>query len=476
MILSVIGIAVGTGNIWRFSRVVAKNDGGTFLIPWVLFLFLWSIPLIIAEMAIGKFTRKSLIGSFYKMAGKKFAWMGAFVGFVTTAIMFYYSVVAGWCLRYLFDSVRGVLPKVQDYSGYWTSYINSYMPLVFHLVAMLIGMLIIYKGVVRGIEKTNRVLIPLILAILVILGIRAITLPGALKGLEYLFSPNFKNLLNPEIWLSALAQNAWDTGAGWGLILVYSAYMRKKEDMVLNACITGFSNNAISLLAGIIIFSTIFAIAPGQIDSIISGTGSTNEGLAFIFLPKLFQQMSFGGFFQIIFFLALSMAAITSLISMIELVVSNFVDLGVKRKSAILITGGFGFLFGIPSSLSLNFFNNQDWTWGIALILSGFFFAFSLKKFGVEEFRKKVINGKGNDLHVGKWYSIFITFIIPVEALILIVWWFFKATTWDSKWWHPLHTLSVGTCILQIALAIGFFLLLNKFLVKKIIMNEKKVR
>ena len=107
MILAVIGIAVGTGNIWRFSRIVAQNGGGSFLIPWVIFLLIWSVPLIIAEFAIGKYTRYGTIGGIAKLAGEKFAWMGAFIGFVTTAIMFYYSVVAGWCMKYLVGSLSG---------------------------------------------------------------------------------------------------------------------------------------------------------------------------------------------------------------------------------------------------------------------------------------------------------------------------------------------------------------------------------
>ncbi|HEY5615199.1 MAG TPA: sodium-dependent transporter, partial [Bacteroidota bacterium] len=209
MILAVIGIAVGTGNIWRFSRIVAQNGGGSFLIPWIIFLLAWSIPLIIAEFAIGKYTRKGTIGAIGKLAGARYAWMGAFIGFVATAIMFYYSVVAGWCMKYLTSSLSGSLLTTEDHVALWGSFTGSYEPIVFHMTAMLIGAFVIYKGVVSGIERTNRILIPSLLVILLTLAVRAVTLDGAWEGIQYLFTPSWETLLDYKVWLAALTQNAW---------------------------------------------------------------------------------------------------------------------------------------------------------------------------------------------------------------------------------------------------------------------------
>ena len=151
MILSVIGIAVGTGNIWRFSRIAAQNGGGSFLIPWVIFLFIWSIPLIITEFAIGKSKRLGTVGGIAALAGERFAWMGAFVGFVSTAIMFYYSVVAGWCMKYVVNALSGTLASTEDHIALWDSFTGGYEPVLFHLVAMAVCGFVIYKVVVKSI-------------------------------------------------------------------------------------------------------------------------------------------------------------------------------------------------------------------------------------------------------------------------------------------------------------------------------------
>jgi neurotransmitter:Na+ symporter, NSS family len=474
MILSVIGIAVGTGNIWRFSRIVAQNGGGSFLIPWVVFLLVWSVPLIIAEMAIGKSTRLGTVGAVASLAGKRFAWMGAFIGFVSTAIMFYYSVVTGWCISYLVSSVQGTLVNTTDHVALWESFTGSARPLLFHALAMAIGAFVIYKGVVNGIERTNRVLIPLLMVILLVLAVRAVTLPGASAGIAYLFTPNWEILLDYKVWLAALTQNAWDTGAGWGLILTYACYARQKEDITLNAGLTAFGNNSVSLLAGITIFSTVFALAPeGGVAELISGRGSTNTGLAFIFLPQLFQHLPGGVFvqslFSTLFFLGLTFAAMTSLFSMIELAVKVFIDMGLGRSRAIALVSILGFLFGVPSALSLTFFENQDWVWGVGLMVSGGFISFSVIMHGADRFRKEAINAEGTDVAVGRWYNVIISWVIPLQVVILIGWWFSLAITdFDAQgWWNPFHTYSVGTCLLQWGVMIAIFIAFNRWMVAR---------
>ncbi|MEP0821895.1 MAG: sodium-dependent transporter [Ignavibacterium sp.] len=474
MILSVIGIAVGTGNIWRFSRIVAQNGGGSFLIPWVIFLFIWSIPLIIAEFAIGKSTRKGTIGGIAALAGEKFGWMGAFVGFVSTAIMFYYAVVAGWCIKYLTTALTGTLITTEDHIALWESFTSGYEPVYFHILAVGLGAFVIFKGVVRGIERMNRILIPSLLLILVTLAIRAVTLPGAMDGIAYLFTPSLETLLDYKVWLAALTQNAWDTGAGWGLILTYACYARQKEDITLNAALTGFGNNSVSLLAGITIFATVFALAPGEgITELISGRGSTNTGLAFIFIPQLFTKMPGGPglqtFFSTLFFLGLTFAALTSLVSMIELAVRVFSDMGLSRNRALALTIVLALLFGVPSALSLTFLDNQDWVWGVGLMISGGFISFAVIKHGADRFRREAVNAEGTDIKVGRGYNVIISWLIPVQVVVLIGWWFFVAITqFDTEgWWNPFHTYSVGTCLLQWGVMMLIFIAMNRFIIRR---------
>ncbi|MCS5660052.1 MAG: sodium-dependent transporter, partial [Dehalococcoidia bacterium] len=263
-LISALGIAVGTGNIWRFPRIAATNGGdegaGAFLVAWVIFLFLWSIPLIIAEYIMGRKSRKGTVGAFVSLVGGKFAWMGGFVGLVTTAITFYYSVVVGWCIYYFIQMLSQPLPETTEASwSLWNNFQASALPLFFHGMAMAVGALAIWRGV-SSIEKVNKVLIPTLLAIVVLSVIRALTLPGAWNGVAYLFTPQWSQLSNPKLWLEALTQNAWDTGAGWGLFLTYAIYIRRRYGIVKNAFVTAIGNNVVSLLAALMVFGTVFSI------------------------------------------------------------------------------------------------------------------------------------------------------------------------------------------------------------------------
>jgi NSS family neurotransmitter:Na+ symporter len=255
--------------------------------------------------------------------------------------------------------------------------------------------------------------------------------------------------------------------------MVYAIYARQREDIAVNACLTAFGNNSVSLLAGVIIFSTIFALEPGGgATELISGSGSTNTGLAFIFLPQLFQRMPGGAavqtFFSTIFFLGLSVAALTSLISMIELVVRVLMDLGIARPRAIVLVAVFGFVFGLPSALSVTFLNNQDWVWGVALMISGGFIAFAVIRHGADRLRREVINGEGADVQVGRWYNTAIGVLVPLQVVVLVGWWLWAATQWDpGGWWHPFRADSVGTCLFQWGIVMIGLVLANRWLVRR---------
>ena len=470
LLISMIGVAVGTGNIWRFPRIAAKYEGGAFLIPWIIFLFLWSIPIIIMEYALGKGTRKGTVGAFAQLLGPRYAWMGGFVALVSTAIMFYYSVVTGWCLRYLVAALSGELQGLSFEKSQlvWNQFLGGYEPVLFHLLSMASGAFILYRGAVRGIERANRVFVPSLAVLLLLLVLRAVTLPGAMKGIESFFTVQWHMLLDYGIWLDALTQNAWSTGAGWGLILTYAVYMREGEDIVLNSAITAFSNHSISLLSGIMIFATVFALIPVRAAEVISEPGPLNTGLSFIWIPQLFSRIPGGYFFSIFFFVALFFASMSSLISMIELAVRVLSDGGMSRNRALALVGVVGFSLGLPPALNPRFFLNQDWVWGVGLIVSGGFFAFAALRFGLSRFRELYVNVKGTDLPVGLGYERIVRYCIPVEALALIGWWFWVAIQADPEgWWNPLRTESVGTCLLQWGLGVVSLLALNGWMARK---------
>ncbi|MFQ6045507.1 MAG: sodium-dependent transporter, partial [Gemmatimonadales bacterium] len=337
ILLAAIGMAVGTGNIWRFPRVAAANGGGAFLIAWLVFMFAWSVPLVISEFALGKHTRRGPAGAIGRLIGGRFNWMGAFVGLCTCFIMFYYSVVTGWCIKYFFGTLGSGFGG-GDHEAYWQNLTTgNIQPVLFHLLALVIGCFIISRGVVKGIERTNRILIPILFGLLVVAAVRAVTLPDAVRGLGFLFTPDWGQLLSHKVWLEALSQSAWSVGAAWGLVMTYGVYLRKKDDFVLTSYTTAFGDYSASLLAGIAVMATVFAVLPEAEARAALGAG--NEGLTFIWLPQLFEQIPAGRFFLALFFLALSFAAMSSLIAMIEMATRIAVDLGLKRQPAVVAVG-----------------------------------------------------------------------------------------------------------------------------------------
>ena len=196
---------------------------------------------------------------------------------------------------------------------------------------------------------------------------------------------------------------------------------------------------------------------------------SGNTGLTFIWIPQLFEKIAGGNILLPLFFLTLCFAAFSSLIAMLELVTRIFMDAGIQRKKSVLMVGLIGFLFGIPSAIKIEFLNNQDWTWGLGLLVNGIFFTYAVIKFGTSRFRKELINSNGHAFRLGRWFDCIIMFVIPVEFICVLGWWFWQsATVLDPKgWWNPFHTTSIGTCILQWGMVIVVLLLLNRFLGKK---------
>lgn len=491
MMLAMLGMAVGTGNIWRFPRIAAQNGGGEFLVAWIVFLFLWSIPLILVEFSMGRMVRSGPVGAFVRLMGPRWAWMGAFVAFVATAIMFYYSVVAGWTLRYVAASVMGEIPRGEP-GAFWREYTSSWWPVVTHGVAIGLGTLVVARGV-RAIERVAGVLMPLLILLVLILTLRAVTLPGAEGGLRYLYTVDWDQLGNATIWLQALTQNAWDTGAGWGLVLVYAAYLRATEDTALNAFILPTANNAVSLLAGTMVLCTVFSVVPQLVaslganpdalaaypalaEAVRGGAAVTpdliqrtifaagNEGLTFVWMPQLFARLPFGQLFMVLFFLALAFAAFTSLMAMVELATRVLTDAGMSRQRAIRLVGVGGFLLGLPSAISLQVLHNQDWVWGVALMVSGLFFSIAVLTYGVRRFREQQINHEHSDIRVGRWWEVLIGVLVPLQALVLIGWWLYQVR--GPGWLDPLGVENVGTILVQWGVVLAALLAGNRWLAR----------
>ena len=491
--LAMLGMAVGTGNIWRFPRIAAKNGGGEFLVAWIVFLFLWSIPLILLEFGMGRKTRSGPVRAFVSLAGPRWAWTGAMVVCVCSGILCYYSVVAGWTVRYAVAAVGGGLSSPVP-GAFWSDFTSSALPAVCHAIMLGLAVLVVAKGV-SAIERVATVLMPALIVLVLVLVARAVTLPGASDGIAYLFGIDWGELTSARIWIEALTQNAWDTGAGWGLVICYAAYQREREDTALNSFVLPAANNAISLLAGIMVFCTVFSAVPALIDRAatdpdqLRGLGSLeqavrdgqpfseqlvqdtvfsegNTGITFIWMPELFRSMPQGGFFMALFFMALAFAAFTSLIAMVEVATRTFEDAGFDRRKALCGIASAGFLLGLPSALNMNVLDNQDWVWGVALILSGLFFALAVGRYGAQKFRDETLNHEHSDIRIGSWWDFVIRTVVPFEAVVLTVWLLYQAWQDDPQGWLvPFgadHVFSVGTVLVQLGIVAVVLFLFNK--------------
>lgn len=473
LLLSALGIAVGTGNIWRFPRIAAQQGGeegaGALILAWVVFLLLWSVPLIIAEYLLGRRYRLGVVGAFVKGMGRRFAWMGGFVAFTATAISFFYAVIVGWAMYYFFRMLWYPLPvDLAESEQVWEGFQTSVWPFVLHLLAMALGIWAIRRGV-GSIEKVNKVLIPVLILIILAAVVRSLSLPGSGEGLSYLFRIEWGQLRHPGIWLQALTQNAWDTGAGWGLFLCYATYMHARHGTVKNAFITGFGNNLISILMAIMIFGTVFSVlqygygfSNAEVLEVMKSSGPASTGLTFMWMPQLFGLMSGGRLLAIFFFLGLSFAGFSSLMSMLELSSRYLVDRGFSRRRAVLWVGLVVYLLGIPSAMSLEVLSNQDFVWGLGLMVSGLFFAILAMRSGLD---KLLISARQEgDWPLGVWWVGLIRYFVPLAGVVLLLWWMGLAVTSfaPGQWYNPLNPFSLMTVWLQWGILILFLVFFNR--------------
>ena len=329
VIAATAGSAIGLGNIWRFPYVAGENGGAAFIIIYLGFVIAIGIPVMLSEFTIGRSAQLNVYGSFRKLAPNRPWYLIGLVGVVAAfMILAFYTAVAGWTLEYIYQSVingfQGKSPEELNVMfDNFTA--DTSRPLIWFFVFMGLTAFIIMAGVKNGIEKSTKILMPLLLVLLLILIVRSVTLPGAAKGISFLFKPDFSKI-TASTFLEALGQAFFSLSIGMGTLITYGSYIQKSDDLGTTAFAVAMTDTLIAILAGLAIFPAVFAfnIAPGY-----------GEGLVFVTLPNIFQQMPGGTIFSIMFFLLLGVAALTSTISVLEVIVAFFVEeLKMKRRPA----------------------------------------------------------------------------------------------------------------------------------------------
>ncbi len=449
-VLALLGMAIGTGSLWRFPRLAAKYGGA--LIPiYIASLVTWSIPLLVAESVLGHLSRRGTVLTFSRMRP---SFVGAWMLVVTSGIMFYYAVVMGWTLRYFIYAVTGAISPGVNGVELWSSFISSWEPVAMLLISWVITVAVIVAGVERGIERVCRVLLPTLFALLLILDAIALSLPGAWKGLQYMFSFDLSMLCRGDLWIDAVAQSAWTTGAGFGLALTYAAYAREREDINLNMTVTAVGVSIAALLSALCVIPTVYATAPALGIDPSQVMGQDNVGLIFEYLPMLFATIPFGAFAAAIFFLAAFFAALTSQIAMVEMVVRNYMDLtGATRARAVAVVAAVSIPVGVLSAVNLEFLTHQDFVWGIALIVSGLLLSIACVRYGVEKIAS--FADETSDIKLAPVTKVVIKVLVPVQAIALIAWWLNFSVTSVSEWWNPFKPYTLGSVAVFWSLALA---------------------
>ncbi|MCF8223832.1 MAG: sodium-dependent transporter [Bacteroidales bacterium] len=347
VIAAAAGSAVGLGNIWRFPYVAGENGGGAFLLIYLGFIFAIGFPVMLAELTIGRRAQRNALGSFKKLAPGKPWYLIGLMGIVAAfMILAFYSTIAGWTLEYLVQAFTNGFSgqdAMQLKESFEVFQSGSFRPLLWQLVFMFLTAFIIYRGVKRGIEKYTKILMPVLVFLIIIICIRSLTLDGAGEGLEFLFKPDFSKITWPVI-LDALGQAAFSLSIGMGTLITYGSYIKKDTNLPTTALQVTVADTSIAILAGVMIFPAVFAF---NIDP------AEGFGLVFIVLPNIFEQMAGGYFFAIIFFTLLSIAALTSTVSVLEVVVAYFSEeLNMSRRKATIIAASAITLVGVFATLS----------------------------------------------------------------------------------------------------------------------------
>lgn len=341
-ILACVGSAVGMGNIWMFPYRVAQYGGAAFLIPYFIFVFLLGIAGVAGEMAFGRAMKSGPLGAFKKATELRGSKIGEWIGLLPTlgslALAIGYSVVVGWIIRYLAASLTGNILKV-DTAKYFGELCGDFGSLPWHLIGLLITFLLMVLGVAKGIEKINKIMMPLFFVLFFLLAIRVAFLDGAVEGYIYLFKPVWSQLLNVQTWVYALGQAFFSLSLAGSGTLVYGSYLKNTEDVTACAQNVAFFDTIAALLAALVIIPSVFVF---DLDL------SAGPGLMFITMPKVFQLLPFGHIFGVVFFVAVLFAGVTSLINLFESPIEALqTKFGLSRKVSVAIIAVIGTGVGV---------------------------------------------------------------------------------------------------------------------------------
>ena len=431
-LVAMAGSAVGLGNLWRFPYLVGENGGAAFIIIYIILSFLICLPIFISEFVVGRRAQKNAYSAFRDLSGGT-AWkyVGLMTVIVPLIVTSYYSVIGGWSVQYLFKALDFAFTSGEtrsQISTMFSEYVSSaWLPLFGHTIFLAATVVVVGAGIKGGIEKFSKVMMPILFVIVLGIAIYAMTLPGASRGLDYLFNPDFSKI-TAKSCAAALGQAFFSLSIGFGTIMTYASYVSKKENVLFQGTATAVSDLAFALIAGMAIMPAVFAFGLNP---------QSGPGLVFETLPYVFSQMPAGGFVAILFFVALLVAAVTSSISMVEVGVAYLVEeKGVSRPWACVMVFAACWVVGAFCSLSFgplsgfkmfgrtifDFFDNlsSNVLMTLGSLLTVLFVGWRLKKTDIYD---EFTNGGSLRLNIRifgiLWFLI--RYIAPIAVIVIFV-------------------------------------------------------
>ncbi|MEK3991862.1 sodium-dependent transporter [Robertmurraya sp. FSL R5-0851] len=468
-IMAAVGSAVGLGNIWRFPAVAYENGGGAFFLPYLFAILTAGIPLLVLEFTLGHKYRGSAPLTFARL-NKKTEWLGWWQVAISFVISTYYAVIIAWAMSFAYFSfgekwgkdpgafLFGDYLKLAEAPGQVGSIVPSvFIPLV---LVWVIALGVLFKGVKKGIEAANKIFIPALVILFLVIVVRAVTLDGAAQGLDAFFKPNWSLIAEPKVWVAAYGQIFFSLSIGFAIMVTYSSYLPKKTDLTNNAFITAFANSGFELLAGIGVFAALGFMAQQQgvgVSEVVAG----GLGLAFVVFPQIISEFpAFNGLLGSIFFLCLVLAGLTSLISIIETYVAGIQDkFKVSRNKAVAIGGGISavisILFATQGGLyfldAADYFINQ-----FGIVVAGFaevvIVAWVLREMKVLQQHADSMS----DMLLGAWWKICLGVITPVVLGYMMIQNFINNLKENYEGYPTSFLLYTGWGVALAAIVVGF--------------------
>ncbi|ELZ21015.1 sodium:neurotransmitter symporter [Haloterrigena salina JCM 13891] len=416
-LMAMIGAMVGAGNIWRFPYVMGNNGGGAFVLAFLSLLFLLAAPGLMAEVALGRYTKKGVIGAFRDVVGRGgMVGLGVVVLMVNVALMSYYSPVIAWTLYYAIHSLLFTFTAAGfEAEAFMTGlFENSALMIGLHTVVMGSIAAILALGIRRGVERIVVYAVPALVTALVIMTIRGLTLPGASEGIAFAFDVQWEYLTYSDTWIAALGQALFSTGLGWGIALTIGSYLREYDDVPLGGGVfTAIGESSVGILAALAIFPIVFAVGVEP---------DAGAGLAFVSLVQVFPEIPFGGLVAILFFVGFFLATFTSGLLITEVGVTTVSEeTRLDRTQTTLVVCGAIWLLGLPSAYSVDVLDYLDFVfgnWGLPLATLAIIGVIGWVV-GPRRLRLLAVN-RNAGVYVGRWWDPLIKYVIPTVMIFIM--------------------------------------------------------